>query len=394
VTPRAAPEAIDPRRLLRERAEAAIEDVRQAEDALVSTPISPALAERVEIDFADALLRHRNELNAVLESVTGGEPADACWRQLDDARSRGRPLLAECLAYVDGALARSHGIAADVCELADQLLADVARRTSSGWGRFTILAEGEFVGDLARIVRLRFPEAGVWSLPIALHELGHHVMPRLGPDPLDGTGARPFAEMLAAAEAAGEQGDALLARRAWHHLHELLADAFASYAGGPAFAFACAFLRFLPQSSEDRRHPAASARMHAIMRGLDRLDDSPAFSDTIDDLREMWAANLEAAGAVPLLDDPVFDARIDRIHELLEDNAPSARFDGWFRAEQLVPRLETKDSDGGALDPRLRPWDVVNAGWLARFRRPRDPYQLRDLAARTGEACRAVLAAP
>ena len=392
--PRPAPEAIDSRRLLREHAEAAIEDVRQAERALERSPIDPALAERVEIDFADALHRHRLELNAVLDSVTDGDPADKCWRRVDEVRDRGRPLLAECLAYVDGALARSHGIAADVCELADLLLADVARRTSSGWGRFTILAEGEFVGDLARIVRLRFPEVGVWSLPISLHELGHHVMPRLGRDALDGTVTRPFAEMLATTEAAGEKGDPLRARRAWHHLHELLADAFATYAGGPAFAFTCAFLRFLPQGSEDRKHPAPRMRMHAILRGLEQLDDTAGFQATVDDLRKMWAGNLEAAGAVPPPDDPVFDAQIDKIHKLLDEQAHSARFDGWFRAEELADTLASGGADGAVLDPQLRPWDVVNAGWLARFRRPHDPYQLRDLADDTAAACRAVLAAP
>jgi hypothetical protein len=41
--------------------------------------------------------------------------------------------------------------------------------------------------------------------------------------------------------------------------------------------------------------------------------------------------------------------------------------------------------------PGLRPWDVINAGWLARVRLDPDAYALRVLAERTEQACREVL---
>lgn len=383
------------RQLLRTQIAGAIEDVIQAQEALARVPVDPVLEARVEIDFADALRRQHLLLDGIRDAVENGGPVGESWRSLESALAVGQMLLADCLAYIDGTLARKHGIAAEVCDLADLLLDDVDRRTPVRWTRFTIMSTAELIGENARIVRLRFPESTVWGLPIALHELGHHVMSRLGTDSLAGQTRRPFGEMLEAAREPAFDGEAeLAAMQRWNHLHELLADAFATHSGGPAFALASVFMRFNPHRAAKSTfsHPSDGTRLRAILRGLERQDDGSGVALAVaDELLQIWSAGVEAAGGAASQPDPALDERVEEIHDLLDEHLRPARFDGAAQAEALAAKL-AHGHPVVSLDSDVRPWHVVNAGWLCRLQTDPDPYDLRELADRAAVACRMALA--
>ena len=106
------------------------------------------------------------------------------------------PLFEESLALVEGALVRGAKLDNGLCQIADALLDELRTKADVAWGRFTILAEGEFFGEMAQIIRLRFPEVSIWNLPIAAHEFGHFVGPELKQPGPFGTFRYPFQEEL------------------------------------------------------------------------------------------------------------------------------------------------------------------------------------------------------
>ncbi len=109
----------------------------------------------------------------------------------------------------------------------------------------TVPAGTDEVSERDHVIRLRWPGDGIWTLALALHELGHFVGRRIeATEQLDAdrwTVLRPWRTFCAA--------QATRFHRDWYHLHELIADAYAAYVGGPAYLACCvAGVRLIPQT--------------------------------------------------------------------------------------------------------------------------------------------------
>lgn len=370
-------------KMLAGRIEAALDDVVQLEAALSSlaglrrAPVDRGLERSVE--------RRRRALDGIRSDFERDGSSAGTWTALRSWREESAELFEESLAYVEGALMREHSVAAEVCELADALLEDLSDRTLVPWSRFTVLAGGEYVDRLAGVVRVRFPEASIWTLPMAAHEFGHTAIAHWGREML----------MRAAAETAALPGGP--AGRA--HLEEHAADAFASWVTGPAFPLACLHLRFDPAAAteDDRTHPSVLRRMHVILRVLDgmRARAGPLAPVPAEELRAAWTDALVAAGA-PLSSVPEpaaaeLDALADALCTMLEDRAPpTAVFHGWFAVERLTQGLG--DRRGAPASDGADPWDVIGAAWTRRAYGIEDAYELRRIGDQANELCRAVLA--
>jgi hypothetical protein len=376
-------DTVQPREVLSEQVQAAVEDVAQVEHALGEFPGEAKLSDLTSFDFGKALGQYRRDLTAIQDDLSRGGDVTDGWDTFAAARARGGEVLAECLAFMEGGLLRGAGVATGLCALADRLLADISSRTTVEWGRFTILASAEFFAPPARIVRLRFPEASIWSLPIAAHELGHYIVPKIGEYHDDGSSEFPFSEMLREEE---ERGPA-------RHLREFLADAFATYVVGPSFATAYLFLRFDParRRTESWTHPSDNIRMHMLLSALAIADaESQQYAAVIELLRSTWEACVSAGPPGEALPTDAEMARYDelaaRAYELLQTFEPVAAYNGWFRALTLAPTFGHEHSEL-PLDG-LAPWDVINAAWLFRMkRRVTDSFALRRLSARATQAC-------
>jgi hypothetical protein len=208
---------VNERDVLEAQVQAALEDLIQAQEALENGVVEPRLLGRVSINLEDAFKAPREQLERISGQLHAGAPLPDCWKSLRTVREEMTPVMQECLALIQGSLARANRVASDLSEAVDALLDEVSSRTPVAWGRFSVLADHEFLGDLAEIIRVRFPEVGIWNFPIAVHELGHYIVPRLPLDDRDRS-SRPFQEQLDAAP------DPLARAR----LHEHLADIFAT----------------------------------------------------------------------------------------------------------------------------------------------------------------------
>jgi hypothetical protein len=344
--------------------------------------IDTSLLDRVWVRLTKLLNEQRTNLDGLDQQVREGETMAATWGNLRAIQEASVPLFAESLAFLEGVVARRAGVDGGLCELADALLIDLSRKADVPWERFTILSEGEYWADMADVIRLRFPEVSIWSLPVAIHEFGHFLGPRLERKGPGGTSIHPFQVMLEAEWQRGidegpNPGEAMrMAEQNRSHLHELFADVLAAYAAGPAYLATCVFVRFNPHAAyrEDQTHPAPAARMQAIMETLRLMDEAGGGYDRpYRDIREYvgraWSDGLAGAGEPQALgesDAERLTRRVEELHGLLRREVPTLAYAGWWNARKLRDSL-TNPAGVQPLRDDDTMIDVINAAWLARI---------------------------
>lgn len=347
------------------------ECLQRAEHLLSDAQIDERLRDAVRYRFAFLFSERRSQLDAVRTLLQNpGDGLGPGWSFLRMARQDNVRLLRECLAFLQGALLRSAGMDGGVCELADHLLGELRARTEIPWSRLTILAEGELIELSTEIVRLRFPQVGVWRLPLMAHEFGHLVVSELeAPDANGLTKHKPLEQFV----------DADPGLR--FKLRELCSDVFAVYMLGPAFACNAILIEFDPSSIDDEpadaRHPSDGKRAHVILNALQRLDDdrdrfNKPFTSFAGGLVEMWRLGRTSAGKPPELDSVTqgqLDVWLEQVWTILSARLPTVIYDrrSWSRALRLASDLPTASPALDALDADDSLGDVLNAAWSARL---------------------------
>jgi hypothetical protein len=312
------------------------------------------------------------------------EPA-AAWDQLAALQAAGQPLQEETLSFLGSVLIRRDGrdreppalagnsAGPSLCELADRLLAEYEERTGLAWNSRTILGPGALVDLDTEIIRIRFPDWSLWSLPVVAHEFGH-VVARVTPV------FRHFQQHYPHTLAAGD----VSTRRLAAQLEELFADVFATYSCGPAFAAAMIVLHFDPIAAHAARgdHPTHQQRVDVICHTLEAMEAAgggPAaasFAGVARRLRELWQESLDSAGtprqppAAPSFSVPeVAPALFQAVAASYRLGAAYGR-SAWERALSLAG----ESRQGGfslqsvrARFPAVRLHDLLNVIWGARL---------------------------
>ena len=258
-------------RVAEQRAELA--RIRACLDA-APVALAPMLRASLESKFRECSAR-------IADAVAEGDsdmPEDEAWTAYEDSVYVAEQLRTEVFCYVAGVLLRRDGVDQGVGKAAELLLDELAERAGLANRLITSLsftAGEESLNQMINLVRLRFPGAGVWDLPVVAHEFGHYMMREL-PAVL-GTGSRPIIEptdgaadvvgrpiIKAVDELALSVGDSV------QHVKELFADVCATYALGPAYPLSCAALRVrhCDLDRETMSHPAWRYRINAMIETL------------------------------------------------------------------------------------------------------------------------------
>ena len=164
--------AVDQRAVLRIQLQSLVEQLNHVDRALADEHVDVQLRERVAVRFQALVRQRRAAALALRDRLDAGASLDTAWDELEAIRADSLPVFSESLALLEGALARTicldWGSARSLTRFSER-----CRASASAWDRFTILADGEYFGDIwPRIFRIRFPDVSVWSLPIAIHESG------------------------------------------------------------------------------------------------------------------------------------------------------------------------------------------------------------------------------
>lgn len=234
------------------------------------------------------------------------------------------------------------------------------------WHSLTIPARRDAAArTLARMVRLGFPEWTVWGVPLAAYEFGRVVVEHT-----------PVDEVYEKEIGGTFQG-----------LETVIADVFATYVMGPAYAFAAVY--FLLDPGHERPLPEAlhslagepvrsdSYRAHVMFRTLDLMDgDSGELTSVVTALRNHWATAVDESGG-PALPAPGQMERFDRLTDFAwghwSGKAKNAGYTAgrWSKAAGVDP-LPSVLAEGswrlhrGEEDVR----DLINAAWFQRVNRP------------------------
>jgi hypothetical protein len=338
------------------------------------------------------LTTHLANLRARRQSATSASIPATVWSAISNTAEIDL-LFDECLTFIQAARSRGPDVSPDLSEITDLLFEELAgKMNSTAWRSYsTFSAEDSF--DLnTNIVRLRYPLCDIWDLPVTVHEFGHFISPRLGGATTPG-GSTPvfqqYKKEFLERERQQEPQNGANARLGLNvidwmtYLDEMFADAFATYALGPAFACTCIALRFDPLNAQveaDGRHPSYSARAYNIFQMLQRMDKELAqqgqMKDAIRALAQHWRGLCESAKTACLPDDENrkwIEAQVSNIYEMLRSSEPALRFTAWDAATQtqawlLNPEVQREGEVSIA--------QLLNTAWILRMIPGCDPQQL------------------
>ncbi|WP_448625284.1 hypothetical protein [Geodermatophilus sp. URMC 64] len=273
------------------------------------------------------------------------------WADLFDAETLGREAVEDALEVVAGACLRGTSVDAGMGKVADALLARLAGALDLPFDRLVLVATGEHTRKGAWVVYVRYP-LDAWSLPIAVHELGHVAVDRLE-DSRGERSLRAFAEQVAGKRKPGWLN--------FSKVQELLADGLATLLLGPAYTAALVW-RASPRvrRSVESNHPAWSFRVGLsldLLESLQRTGEVP--QDVVAWLEQAWAAEGGAVDAGAEWVEFLSEVR----QELEAAVVPRNRFSVWRAALAAATELEEgRQPVAGDLVA------LLNAAWLIRMR--------------------------
>lgn len=359
--------------ILAARVEALQRDLSLATLALESDALRGHFRDSVRNLFNGFFQRKKGDLKKLAQELSESSAATGAlapfWTRFEQEADECDRLLKAYLAFIEGALVRSAGLDRGICDVADALLKQVAELTVTEWSRFTIVSDAEYYAPLTDIIQLRYPHFAVWNVPVLAHEFGHYVTTRLM-DRLTGTNPLRTFQRDYRKNIESQLPPALLSRemqqRIAAHLDEFVADTFALYASGPAFACACLLLRFEPAHADEdsSQHPSDNRRAYVLLAMLEQRQEYRKLANV---LRAAWGNSLSAAGRPEMSStDRSLDEIAQRMTGIWDAIAPAARLSeqDWARAARLS---QTRLVPSGVADVVATPRDILNAAWLARL---------------------------
>lgn len=334
-----------------------------------------------------------------------------------------REIFQECLDLICGLAFRSNDFGANICQFADELIVSFARGFYFETSHPTVPASREVLTlTLSRVLRHRYSEWSVWSLPLIVHDFGHIVWQHkdfkwlrdASPDILSRLAAcdpelTSFDEKIlkdAVADADAEVKEEAkrraaesrapietqAAERALNDLQEYFADAFGTLVMGPAYPCAAIHVRLNPEFPGDEpggEHRTDHERAEVILSFLEKMNkltdtlDKP-YTGTLLRLRADWDAMVKQANigrsrdpaawaekqkAVNLVIDWLwekFQSRRSLWEAIYPNKSGSAVMEeGWNIATSWRDSL-LKDEVPEVPDNRMLR-DALNAGWACRI---------------------------
>jgi hypothetical protein len=317
------------------------------------------------------------QLGSILTELDRTQPnLGEAWKTYQAQYAEAQSLLSEYLEFIGGLALRDAGFDDGMCNYADKLIALVSGSTSSS---VAIPARQETIRmTWGRIVRMGCPEWTLWALPLTAHDVWY-------------TAAQDNLKTENIKDFTGEER--------W--VQECLADAYAVWSTGPAYAYAAFFLRLDPFCvGEDREGCTHDLRAHAILKMWELMDKADGgnlpYLDVRSKLRDQWLDALAYAPTQRQIDgdgNPDFPVDKEKMKQL--DELIATQFDalhqygsGGFSAQnwRSIQDWPERLRNGQPIEhPEADFRWVLNAAWVARIEKPEKTSVIQEGAAKVWE---------
>jgi hypothetical protein len=384
---------MDTRDLLRARLDTLIKRLEQSLKSVLSAGLNARLHKRIGTSLESRLTSQLTDLRTRRSKITADPIPATVWNAVGNTGQIDR-LFDECLTFIQAARMRGPDVSPDLSEITDLLFEELAEKMNgTRWQSYSTFSSEDSYDGGTDIVRLRYPLCDIWDLPVTVHEFGHFMSQRLIGKATPSSSTLPFQQyktdfLERMRQPQSQAGNGPLPDSKgvdwWTYLDEMFADAFATYALGPAFACTCITLRFDPVNARtemDGRHPSYSRRAYIIFQTLKRMDNEPGqrsqMKEAIGLLEKRWKQLCEAAGVTDGLPDKEEQAwigpEVSNIYGILTSSAPELRFAAWKNAVQQQASLLKQPND--AID-NLPIAQLLNTAWILRMTPDRDAEEV------------------
>jgi len=329
-------------------------------------------------------------LKALAEEGISNQPTiEAAWKQYAEIMTEQTRLFSfsDYVEFLGGLALRDAGLDEGICQIADELVQSCSAIGKTNWNALTIPANNEAV-TLARSIRMGFPEWTLWAVPLTAHELGH-VLITGGRNRLESGDTKTQWERYIFNQVSGRNKKV---QRDRQHLLIYLADAFATYAMGPAYACSAILLRFNPLSAytDGDKYPADAKRAYVILNMLRRMlandkQDTPPYDKTVDRLEAGWNSALARINSPASLSQAQKD-HLESFNSYMLSQLSKGK--GLYRGRRLkrtraaLDSLLANQSPSEILKGDEEGRDVLNAAWECRTENKYDLAKLQASAQR------------
>ena len=362
-------------------------------------------------DIKKEVNRQVNELRDIREMSQDNDHVAAAWRRYNEVHRASEGLFRDCLELIGGLALRDKLLDDQICQLTDELIVAFADAMFT-YASPSIPAHLELPPrTLRRVVRMRFPEWTIWTLSLAAHEYGHIAIGET--DELANYSLQRAKEAAELGSDDAEDPTARAARleRMKRCAEVLIADAFATYTLGPAYACPALLLQFNPLPEEPRTGPGPFDLQRAelvlgILEGMgERAAGDNVFQFVLDELRSRWdQVRKPPENGGPIILDPVKVLQLFRTE--LGDIRPAVRYPtdrsdenlqgGWLVAkeweahwqrqiDEFVPPLKVPANVSAT--SKLR--DALNAAWLCQLKT--EPEMLPEIERAARDLCQQII---
>jgi len=353
-----------PSETLSAQASQLLDQVRREQARLVGMSQSGrnGFAPMVLNNLRDQLDAQSRKLGDLVEAVLSGNELAAERKNYRRINKACNDLFGECLAISIGKAIRDLALDADAFEIVERLLGQLGEALQVPWPHVATLADAEFFSTASQVIRIRFPAFTVWDFPVAAHEFGHFVGPRL--QSLNG-------------EATAYQSFRMVKDIGpLEHLEEYFADMIAVFALGPAYVHSCLLHRFDPAGEDGTAHPSDGKRAHWILSALDYIalrcerPQRDMLQEAIENRKEDWLRAVAANGGSPL------NAEVEKNLRRRARGLCSALCEAFPGAalRNMQPTLQIVAEFGRdrPLDPKPEIREILNAAWIVRLQGERN----------------------
>jgi len=354
----------------------------------------------------------KREVDRLLREVDGirhekdvsGNSAEG-WRRYNEVHRASQELFRDCIELIGGLALRDKLLDGEICQLTDALIVACADGMLT-YPSPSIPAHLELPPrTLGHVVRMsmRFPEWTIWTLSLAAYEFGHIAIREIPELKEYCRRQAEVAAMPGTDDPEGMTADRNQLQHVTRCVEVLMADAFATYTLGPAYACPALLLQFNPLQDEGSAGygPSDVQRGEFVLGILEEMGKIAASQNDFDivlrELRNQWhmarghARNVESVILDPVKVLEFFTNEVDgyRPHARYRtDRKDEELYGGWTIAKEWAGHWQEQIKNRDApleipltVSPTSKLRDALNAAWLCRLQaKPEMLYAIEIVA--------------